>query len=41
MKNTITFFCALIISFNAYTQISTNEIPSSFRYKEIGYTGLS
>lgn len=33
MKKTITFLSALIISLNAFAQISTNEIPFSFKEK--------
>jgi lysyl endopeptidase len=31
MKKTITFLSVLIISLNAFTQISTNETPLSFK----------
>lgn len=33
MKKTITFLSVLIISVNAFTQISTNETPFSFKEK--------
>lgn len=33
MKKSINFLFTLIISLNAFTQISTNEIPFSFKEK--------
>lgn len=33
MKKTITFLSVLMLSFNVYAQISTNESPFSFKEK--------